>query len=39
MWLSPFFTNALLQDIVALLISFIIIATWLFLNDVIAQRR
>jgi len=39
MWLSPFFTNALLQDIIALLISFVIVATWLLLNDVIAQRR
>jgi len=39
MWLSPFFTNALLLDIVALFINFIIVAAWLRLNDLIAERR
>ena len=39
MWLSPVLNSALLQDIVALLISLAIIVVWLRLNAIVAERR
>ena len=39
MWLDPFFTNSLYQDIVATVITFAIALTWLRLMDALAHRR
>lgn len=39
MWLSSLFSNAWIQDIVALFITFVVALTWLRVNDVLTQRR
>jgi phytol kinase len=39
MWLGPFFSSPLGQDLVALLSSFAIVTLWLQANDLLARRR
>jgi phytol kinase len=39
MWLDPFFSNKLLQDIVATIITFALALTWLRLMDALAHRN